>query len=110
MNFLRVLLVWLRIVPTPTFSVRFVSSHPSENAVKNGQVWIVQDGKLLKWCRLRCPCGCDEIILLSLSSSRGPRWQVSVDWLGRPSLSPSVRKLDGCESHFWVRGGRVDWC
>lgn len=110
MNFLRFLLGWLRIISKQGFSTKFVSSHPSNDAVKNDQIWIIRDRKLMKWGRLRCPCGCEEIILLSLSSSRSPRWQVSLDWLGRPSISPSVRRLDGCRSHFWIRSGKVDWC
>jgi len=110
MNLLRLFLTWLRVIPKPSFSARFVTAHPSDAAVKNGQVWIVRDGKLLKWSRLRCPCGCGDVILLSLSASRSPKWQVSVDWLERPTLDPSVRRLEGCESHFWIRGGKVDWC
>jgi hypothetical protein len=110
MNFLRSILVWLRIIPTQNFSTKFATSHPSNEDVKKGQIWIVRDGKLMKWSRLRCPCGCGEVILLSLSSSRSPKWKMSLDWLRRPSLSPSIRRIDGCKSHFWIRSGRVDWC
>jgi hypothetical protein len=62
-----------------------------------------------KWAYLRCPCGCGEVIMLSLANSRGPRWNVKVYWFGRPTIEPSVRQTTGCYSHFWIRGGLVDW-
>ena len=35
---------------------------------------------------------------------------VGLDWLGRPSLSPSVRQLNECRCHFWITRGMVRWC
>ena len=34
---------------------------------------------------------------------RRPRWTVAADWLGRPTIDPSVRKLDGLYAHFWIK-------
>jgi len=110
MKFFRLILVKLGVISKPIYTSRFYITHPSDKAIKNGEIAVVRDGKLLKWCRFRCPCGCEEIILLSLGQSRSPRWQVNIDWLERPTLSPSVRRLDGCKSHFWVKGGKIDWC
>ncbi|MFW2851467.1 DUF6527 family protein [Sphingomonas sp. TX0543] len=39
-----------------------------------------------------------------------PRWSLSVDRLGLPTLHPSVWARDGCRSHFWLVGGKVRWC
>ncbi|WP_335339444.1 DUF6527 family protein [Bradyrhizobium sp. CCGE-LA001] len=39
-----------------------------------------------------------------------PRWDVSIDVKQRPSLKPSVWVQRGCRSHFWLKGGRVQWC
>ncbi|MBU1358731.1 MAG: hypothetical protein KKC85_17480 [Gammaproteobacteria bacterium] len=59
---------------------------------------------------MRCPCGCGDTIELMLVAEAKPRWSLTFDRRGRPSLSPSVWRRAGCRSHFWVRGGRVDWC
>jgi Family of unknown function (DUF6527) len=48
-----------------------------------------------KWAWFRCPADTSEVIQLALMQSRRPRWGVSVDLLGRPSLHPSVRQLEG---------------
>jgi len=108
----RQILVWFRVIQKPDFYIKLVSQHPAPETVKamHGQVLVVGDKKLKKWVCLNCPDNCGEIILLSLNKSRRPSWSISIDRIGRPSLSPSIRKLDGCKSHFWLRDGFVDWC
>lgn len=63
------------------------------------------------WCvGMRCPCGCGRTIELLLIREAAPRWDLSTDASGLPTLKPSVWRQTGCRSHFWVRGGRIDWC
>lgn len=63
------------------------------------------------WCvGMRCPCGCGHVIELLVVAEAKPRWDIVIDAMGRPTLSPSVWLQKGCRSHFWLRNGRVDWC
>lgn len=63
------------------------------------------------WCvGMRCPCGCGHMIELLVVAEAKPRWDVTVDAKGRPTLSPSVWLQKGCRSHFWLRNGRIHWC
>lgn len=48
--------------------------------------------------------------MLSVSMNRRPRWRTLVDWLGRPTVEPSIRQVNECRCHFWVCCGRVVWC
>ena len=57
-----------------------------------------------------CPCGCGETIELLVVPEAQSSWSFSIDYRGRPSLSPSVWRRTGCRSHFWLREGRVIWC
>ncbi|WP_425525696.1 DUF6527 family protein [Xanthomonas campestris] len=57
---------------------------------------------------MMCPCGCGEVIELSLSPESRNFWKLAVE-AGRPTLHPSVWRKTGCGSHFWVRRGRVQW-
>ncbi|HTH10805.1 MAG TPA: DUF6527 family protein [Acidovorax sp.] len=59
---------------------------------------------------MRCPCGCGRKIELLLIKEAAPRWDLDLDQKGRPSLTPSVWLRDGCQSHFWIRKGKVRWC
>lgn len=106
----RRILVLLRLIPKPDFVSRVVASYPNPEDIAPEEIVIVGDEKYRKWACFRCPGGCGEIILLSLNKSRRPSWRLLLDWLKRPTLHPSVRQLNDCKCHFWVRKGRVDWC
>jgi hypothetical protein len=107
---LRFLLVWLGIIRKPDFLARFVSDHPDPESIEKGLIYIVGGKGYQKWACFRCPADVDEIIQLSLMQNRRPRWQVAVDFLGRPSIHPSVWQQDGSYAHFWVKQGGVIWC
>jgi len=89
---------------------RVNARHPTHHELQTGALIVVHDGALDKWVCFRCPGGCGEKIQLSLNQARRPRWSVHLDWLLRPTLQPSVRQLNACRCHFWVRQGQVFWC
>jgi hypothetical protein len=53
-----------------------------------------------------CPCGCGDKIELSLIAWTDPSWRIEGDF-EFPSIYPSVRRVVGCRSHFWVKDGKV---
>ena len=68
----------------------------------------------------RCPCdlGCDQpMVLLPIAGledqhgyKTGARWQLQSE-PGEPlTLSPSIQRIGGCRSHFFVVEGRINWC
>ena len=59
---------------------------------------------------MRCPCGCGQRLELMLLKEVKPRWDLTADRHGAPTLSPSVWLRQGCRSHFRLRGGKVIWC
>jgi hypothetical protein len=59
---------------------------------------------------LQCPCGCGARLEMMVLKGVRPRWDVTTDNRGRPTLYPSVWLRTGCRSHFWVRRGRIFWC
>lgn len=59
---------------------------------------------------MRCPCGCGATIEMMVIPEAKPRWSITTDSKGRPTLHPSVWRNAGCKSHFWVRDGRIVWC
>ena len=73
-------------------------------------VYIAGEGQHLWYVAMICPCGCGETLHMSLLRDARPRWTVSVDQDGLPSLSPSVWRQVGCRSHFFLVRGRVRWC
>src|SRR6478752_6425041 len=67
---------------------------------ENGHLWHVV---------LVCPCGCGEQIALNLLTDDSPCWTLS-EASGVPTLHPSVWRHVECRSHFFLRGGRIEWC
>lgn len=57
-----------------------------------------------------CPCGCGDVLEIALLYGVKPRWELTTDCKGRPTLYPSIWRKTGCQSHFWIRQGRVQWC
>lgn len=108
--FLLWLFVTLRLVQRPELMATLVADHPDRDAMKVGMIYIVGGAGYRKWAYFRCPADHEEIIQLSLMTERRPRWRITTDMLGRPTIHPSVRQLDGSCAHFWVKNGRIDWC
>lgn len=104
------LFVWLRLAPKPELVMRKIANHPLPEQMEGGVVYVVGGRGFQKWAYLLCPTGSGEVIQLSLQPNHKPRWSVSADFLGRPTIYPSVRQLAGSYAHFWVRSGNILWC
>lgn len=97
-------------IPQSDFRIQIINDHPAPESITPGCIYVVESKGFRKWAYLRCPSLPAEIIQLSLMPSRRPNWTITADWLGRPTLYPSIRQLEGSYAHFWIRTGRVDWC
>jgi Family of unknown function (DUF6527) len=92
----------------PRFKAEFVEEIPDELALD--RLYLVGENSHY-WCAaMRCPCGCDASIQLSLVESDDPSWRFRIDRRKRPSLFPSVWRTVGCHSHFILRQGGIIWC
>ena len=109
-NILRTILIWLGFISRPEFLVRIVTDHPARDRVRPGLIYVVEGSGYQKWAYFLCPTGNGDVIQLSLQPKHRPRWEIKFDLLGRPTISPSVRQLEGSYAHFWIRKGHVSWC
>jgi hypothetical protein len=107
---LRALLLWLGFIKTPDFLMRVVTDHPDRVHMAPGWIYVVGGPGYQKWAYLLCPSGNGDVIQLSLQPKHRPRWEVTRDILGRPTVHPSVRQTEGSYAHFWIRNGAVFWC
>jgi hypothetical protein len=57
-----------------------------------------------------CPCGCKNIIQLNTLKEARPRWNYQILPQNKLDISPSIWRLSGCKSHFFVRKGKIIWC
>lgn len=73
-------------------------------------VYLIGEGEHLWSAAFHCPCGCGELVQLNLLPDSRPRWFVVRHPDGTVSVSPSVWRVAGCKSHFFVRRGIIEWC
>jgi Family of unknown function (DUF6527) len=109
-NWVRQFWAWVHRVPKPDFTTERVTIHPAPDRIKPGQIVVVGDRQIQKWACFQCPGGCGEVIKLSLNQHRRPCWSIQVDRFDRPTISPSIRQINDCRCHFWIKEGQVEWC
>lgn len=109
MNFLKK--GWSRLVdilrPCDVYATETTNEFPEE--VEPKRVYLVGDGTVPWFAALLCPCGCGAFIRLSLLENDRPRWRMKHHLTGTVTLAPSIWKKEGCQSHFFVRRGRIVW-
>ncbi|HHC6614291.1 TPA: DUF6527 family protein [Vibrio parahaemolyticus] len=91
-------------------TINIVERSPKNAEILDGYFYFVTSAGKSKWSLFKCPCGCGNVVTLSLQSIHSPFWQLSSNSSGRPTLYPSVWRDRGCLSHFWIKDGRVYWC
>ena len=74
------------------------------------EIYLVGENGHLWFAAFVCPCGCGETVQLSCLSDARPRWSVTRHADGSVTLYPSVSRVRGCRSHFFIRRGMVIWC
>lgn len=98
-------------VPSVLFpTIMSVERPPRNQDIEAGQFFFVASCGKPKWSLFKCPCGCGDVITLTLLSIHQPHWCLTPTSADRPTLYPSVWRDRGCMSHFWLRDGRVYWC
>jgi len=93
----------------PDFDIQRVGDMPDQATIQAGIITVVGGADWAKWVLFKCPCGCGEVLTLSLMKSFKPRWRLKIDKKNRITLSPSVWKKDGCRSHFYIRKSKLKW-
>lgn len=109
----RELSLWFSRNPLPPVvfaDIQRVDKPPSNEVIAEGAFYFVLSKNRPRWALFQCPCGCKNIITLSLQRVHSPHWAVQKSRNDRPNLTPSVWRDIGCMSHFWIHDGRVYWC
>lgn len=54
-----------------------------------------------------CPCGCRDRVCVPLVDGHHARWSIDSYDFNILTLSPSVQRRSGCNSHFSIINGKV---
>lgn len=103
----RRLLEWLTSRRGPRWHIHEVEDFPDAPAPLT--LYVVGEQGHQWYVVMQCPCGCGDTLQLSLHPEARPRWTLRRRWDGAPTLDPSIWRVVGCKSHFFVQQGRVRW-
>lgn len=94
---------------SPRRSVRIFEGDALPDKLPRRDLVLVRDDGDDWSVGLLCPCGCGTRLEMMVLKGVRPRWDVTIDRQGRPTLHPSVWLRTGCRSHFWIRQGKIVW-
>lgn len=78
--------------------------------IDKNTIYILGEGNYLWSAAMLCPCGCGELIQLSLHKEGRPKWEIIRNKNGTVSLHPSIWRKKGCHSHYFFKNGFIQWC
>lgn len=97
----------LPLIRRPAYLVKTVPETPLEEELTPDLLLVeIREGHL-KWAHLKCP-KCGDHIQLPMAGKE--YWGISVDFLRRPTLAPSIWERQTCGAHFFVRKGNILGC
>ncbi|WP_382327955.1 DUF6527 family protein [Hydrogenophaga sp. UC242_50] len=98
-----------RLVMDPRLKYVYAWAEDPPPVTRPGFVYLIGEQPKPWSAQLICPCGCGDVITLSLIENDNPRWRHAIHPLGSISLWPSVWRTKGCRSHFYIKKGKVLW-
>ena len=90
------------------YKFKFVSELPDD--VNDNIVYLEGNKETNEfwYALLKCPCGCNEKIMLNLMEDAKPCWKIHlVD--DNLTITPSIWRTKNCESHFFLRNNKIVW-
>jgi hypothetical protein len=90
------------------YTIQRVDEEPDQ--FSSGIVYVIEDAGQAWAAAMACPGGCGQVLHMNLLLDTKPVWRLTLDASGSATLSPSIWRREGCGCHFWLRGGRVEWC
>lgn len=76
---------------------------------------LTKKGNDFTWVRYKCPCGCGELISLSLSPVISPYWSMAISQDNskrlQVTITPSIyMRNTKCCAHYFITANKVIWC
>lgn len=110
MSLVRRFIAWLLRWRRGSELIRTVYLQELPEVLHANTLYVLGEGQHRWSASMLCPCGCGELLQVSLMPEGRPRWHLARHADGSVSLHPSVWRNIGCRSHFFFRNSRIVWC
>lgn len=101
------LLKWISDLFSKTYKCEFVSDVP--DSPKPSIIYFIGSDEYYWQAVMVCPCGCRKLLHMNLMDEHNPYWKYKIDKKKRVTLLPSVYRMVGCKSHFFIQKGKIAW-
>ncbi len=103
------LFIWLQNLfrQERLYRAKFVNDIPDKLTYK--EIYIIENEGCNWQAVMICPCGCNKILHMNLMEEYHPSWKFTLLKKDIISLNPSINRIVGCKSHFFVTEGKVIW-
>ena len=91
------------------YVAEYVDDLPDNHSIMKNTIYIVGENGYQWQAAFKCPCGCGDLIQLSLLEDHTPSWKIIINKKGTITISPSIERTIGCRSHFNLKKGRIIW-
>lgn len=86
---------------------------PPIGNTNSSTIVLYRKNEQFSWARFKCPCGCGQMITISLSPDIVPYWETYIHTQnGRKTVTfqPSIWiSMPNCNAHFYIRNSEVFW-
>ncbi|MFZ2285050.1 MAG: DUF6527 family protein [Lutibacter sp.] len=89
------------------YTYKYVEDLPQ--IIESNIVYIVGENDFYWMLGFECPCGCHSTINLNLLDDTFPSWKYTIFNNNLITLRPSIRRVNGCKSHFFIKKSRLVW-
>jgi uncharacterized protein DUF6527 len=101
------LLNWLADFFSKKYKYKFINDVP--NKLKPDIIYFIGHEGYYWQAIMICPCGCKKNLQMNLISDHSPYWKYKIEKKNLITLSPSIRRVVGCKSHFFIVKGKLLW-
>jgi hypothetical protein len=89
------------------YKSKFVTDLPDQ--LNPNIIYLVHNNGYTWQAVMICPCGCNKILNMNLMKEHHPSWKVELDKKKLVTFHPSINRMVGCKSHFFIKKGQVSW-
>lgn len=90
------------------YNVGYLDSVPEKYLTNT--VYLIGENLQFWLLTMLCPCGCNNIIDINLLKENKPSWEVKLNQSGNTvSVTPSIWRTSGCQSHFFIKNNKIVW-
>lgn len=98
---------WFKKIFDKRYKYQFVSDVP--DSIREDIIYIINNEGYSWQIIMCCPCGCKKNLHMNLMKEHEPYWKFEIDKKNKISLYPSIHRIVGCESHFFIKKGKIIW-